>query len=77
MATDNLREPRPRWHRRYQPDPRPQPLTADQRQLIRDMLLFDFDRRVIAARVGCTYAQVLAVAAHVTMGTYAAGGEGA
>jgi hypothetical protein len=71
MAND-FREPRPRWHRRFKRERRPDPITAEQRELVQSMLLFGFDRHIIAQRTGVTLMQVAAVAAHETMGTYAA-----
>jgi hypothetical protein len=70
---NDFREPRPNWHRRFKPSPRPDRITDQQREVIRTLLQFGFDRQLIAARTGVTLMQVAAVAAHETMGTYAAG----
>jgi DNA phosphorothioation-dependent restriction protein DptH len=49
----------------------PKRITDDQRERVLNMLAEGHDRQTIAAAVGLTSNQVAAVAAHVTMGTYA------
>ncbi len=50
----------------------PNPITEAQRRAILEMLGRGDDRRKIASETGVTVGQVSALAAHVTMGTYAA-----
>jgi hypothetical protein len=49
----------------------PTKVTREQRQAVLSMLGHGHDRDTIAEAVGVTPGQVSAIAAHVTMGTYA------